>query len=91
METTLLKKIPIQDSVGNEENRYPVPDHNKIMTNVTEESNNAHKNILKEEILLEITEKSMGKLLSMVNQNVQDALKKFQDTKIKNMRRHRNK
>jgi hypothetical protein len=28
METILLKKI-IQDSEGNEENRYPVPDLNK--------------------------------------------------------------
>jgi hypothetical protein len=33
----------------------------------------------------------MEMLLDMVNQNIQDALKKFQTTKIKNMRRHRNK
>jgi hypothetical protein len=31
----------------------------------------------------EITEKFMEKILSMVNQNVQDALKKFQDSKNK--------
>jgi hypothetical protein len=41
----------------------------------------------------EITEKLMEKILDMVNQNVQDALKKFQDTKKKkkrkNMRRYR--
>jgi hypothetical protein len=33
--------------------------------------------------LEEITEKFMEKTLSMVNQNVQDALTKFQDTKNK--------
>jgi hypothetical protein len=37
----------------------------------------------KEEILEEISEKFMGKTLDKVNQNVQDALKKFQDTKNK--------
>jgi hypothetical protein len=41
------------------------------------------KKILKEEILEEISEKSMGKILDMVNQNVQDAFKKSQDTKNK--------
>jgi hypothetical protein len=34
----------------------------------------------------------MEKILDMVNQNVQDALKKFPKTpKIKNIRKHRNK
>jgi uncharacterized phage infection (PIP) family protein YhgE len=37
------------------------------------------KKTLKEEI----SEKFMEKILDMVNQNVQDALKKFQDTKNK--------
>jgi hypothetical protein len=45
---------------------------------------------LKEEIMEEIAKKLMGKILDMVNQKVQDALKKFQDTTEKNMRRHRN-
>jgi ABC-type transporter Mla subunit MlaD len=66
-----------------EENGYPVPDTNKTMINVTKEPNNAHKNTLKEEILQEITEKFMEKILDRINQNVQDACKKFQDTKIK--------
>jgi hypothetical protein len=35
METTLLKKNSIQDSVRNEKNGYPVPDLNKTMINVT--------------------------------------------------------
>jgi hypothetical protein len=37
----------------------------------------------KEEILKEITENLMEKILDMVNQHVQDALEKFQDTKSK--------
>jgi type I site-specific restriction endonuclease len=42
------------------------------------------KKSLKEEILEEITETLMDKIiLDMVNQNVQDTLKKFQDTKNK--------
>jgi cell division ATPase FtsA len=53
------------------------------MINDTKEPSNAHKNTLKEEILQEITENFMEKILDMVNQNVQDALKKFQDTKNK--------
>jgi hypothetical protein len=67
------------------------------MINDTEEPNNDHKNTLKEEILQEITENFMEKILDMANQNVQDALKKFQDTKTKNNNnnkkpgRHRNK
>jgi hypothetical protein len=32
---TPQKNNPIQDSVGNDENGYPVPDPNKARTNVT--------------------------------------------------------
>jgi NAD(P)H-dependent FMN reductase len=53
------------------------------MINVTKEPSDTYKETLKEEILEEIAEKFMEKLLDMVNQNVQDALKKFQDTKNK--------
>jgi hypothetical protein len=73
----------IQDSEGNEENGYPVPDSNKTKINDTKEPKNAHKNSLKEEILQVITENFIEMILDMVNQNVQDALKKFQDTKNK--------
>jgi hypothetical protein len=52
------------------------------MVSDNKEPSNAHKNTLKEEILQEITESFMEKSY-MVNQNVQDALKKFQDTKNK--------
>jgi hypothetical protein len=37
------KNKSIQDSVGNEENGYPVPDLNKIMINVTKEPSDTHK------------------------------------------------
>jgi chromosome segregation ATPase len=73
----------MQDSEGNEENGYPVPDSNKTKINNTKEPNGAHKNILKEEILHIITENSMEMLLDMVKQNIQEALKKFQDNKNK--------
>jgi hypothetical protein len=73
----------IQDSEGNEENRCQVLDSNKTKINKAKELNNAHKNILKKEILQVITENFMEMLLDMVNQNIQEALKIFQDTKNK--------
>jgi hypothetical protein len=45
----------IQDSGGNEKNRYPVLDSNKKKINDTKEPSDAHKNYLKEEILQVIT------------------------------------
>jgi hypothetical protein len=54
-----------------------------MIINNTKEPRNAHKNTLKEEILQEITENFMEKIPGVVNQYVQDALKKFQDTKNK--------
>jgi hypothetical protein len=57
--------------VGNEENEYPVPDPNETMINATNELSDDHKKkSLKEEIMDEITEKSMKKLQDMVNQKV---------------------
>jgi hypothetical protein len=72
------KKNSIQNSVGNEENGDPDPGLNNTMINVTKEPINIHIKTLKEEILPDITEKFMEKILVMANQNVQDALKKFQ-------------
>jgi uncharacterized protein involved in exopolysaccharide biosynthesis len=80
------KNNSIQDSLGNEENGYPVPDLNKTMTNVTKELSEAHtqnKTRQNKTLKEEISEKFMETLLNMVNQNVQDALKKFQDAKNK--------
>jgi molecular chaperone DnaK (HSP70) len=73
----------IQDSEEKEENGYPVLDSNKTKRNDAKEPNYAHKNNLKEEILQIITKNFMEVLLDTVNQNVQEALKKFQDTKNK--------
>jgi uncharacterized protein YecA (UPF0149 family) len=47
------------------------------------EPNEAHKNNLKEEILQVITKNFMEMLLDMVNQNVQEKFKKFQENKNK--------
>jgi hypothetical protein len=75
--TFSAKNNSIQDSEGNEENGYPVLNSNKTKINNAKEPNEAKKNILKEEILQVITENFMKMLLDMVNQNVQEALKKI--------------
>jgi chromosome segregation ATPase len=49
--------------------------------NYAKEPIEAHKNNLKEEILQPLNENFVGMILSMVNQNVQETLKKFQDNK----------
>jgi hypothetical protein len=41
----------IQDSEGNEENGYQVPDSNKTKINDAKEPNDVHQNTLKEDIL----------------------------------------
>jgi paraquat-inducible protein B len=51
------------------------------------EPNEAHKNKLKEEIFQVIIENFMEMLLHMVNQNVQEALKTFQDIKNKDYKK----
>jgi hypothetical protein len=82
METILpWKNKVVQDLEWNEENGYPDPDSNKTKINYTKETNEAYKNTLKEEILQVINENFIEMLLDMVNQNVQEALKKFQTQK----------
>jgi hypothetical protein len=81
----------VQDSEGNEENRYSDPDLNKTKINYAKEPSEAHKNNLKEEIQQVITENFIEMLLDMVNQNVQEALKKFQDNKNKEYENTQNK
>jgi hypothetical protein len=50
METTLSPKNNLkQDSEGNEENGYPVPDSNKTNIKDNKEPSDAHKNTLKDE------------------------------------------
>jgi disulfide oxidoreductase YuzD len=73
------KKNSMEYLVGSEENRYPISDSPKTVINVTKEPSDTHKKTLKEEI----SEKFMEKILDVVNQNIQDGLKKFQDIKNK--------
>jgi ABC-type transporter Mla subunit MlaD len=73
----------VHDSEGNEENRYSVPYSNKTKIDYPKEPNKAHKNTLKEEIMQSINENFMEMLPDKVNQNIQEALKKFQDNKNK--------
>jgi methionyl-tRNA synthetase len=83
METIPSQKINlIQDSEGNEEIGYPVLNTNKTQINDSKEHNDVHKNKLKEDIL-QVIKNFMDMILDMVNQNVQEAIKKFQDTKNK--------
>jgi hypothetical protein len=49
--------------------------------NYAKEPNEAHKNGLKEEILQVLNENFIEMILDMVNPNVQETLKKFQDNK----------
>jgi hypothetical protein len=73
----------VQDSQGNEENRYPDPHSNKTNINCAKEPKEAYKITLKEEILQVINENFIEMLLDIVNQNIQEALKKIQDNKNK--------
>jgi hypothetical protein len=57
------------------------PDSNKAKINYAKESSEAHKNNLKYEILQVTNENFIEMILDMVNQNVQETLKKFQDNK----------
>jgi hypothetical protein len=85
------KNKGVQDLEQNEENRYPDADSNKTKINYTKEPNEADKKSPKEEILQVINENFIEMLLNMVSQNVQEALKNSKTTKLKNMRKHRNK
>jgi hypothetical protein len=61
----------MEDLVGNEENGYPVPDPNKTMINVTNKPSETHKKSLVEEIMEEVTERLIKKMLDMANQKVE--------------------
>jgi hypothetical protein len=74
-------KILVQEPEGNEENIYSDPDFNKMKINYDKEPNEAHKNNLKEDILQVLTENFIEMILDIVNQNVQETLKKFQDNR----------
>jgi hypothetical protein len=67
------KKL-VQESEGNEENKYPEQDSNKMKINYAKGPNEAHKNNLKEEILQVLNENFIEMILDMLNQNVQETL-----------------
>jgi hypothetical protein len=75
---TFPKNKIVQDLEVNEENGYPDPDSNKAKINYTKEPKEVHKNTMKEESLKVINENFIEMLLDMFNQNIQEALKKFQ-------------
>jgi hypothetical protein len=81
----------VQESEVNEENICPDPISNKTKINYAKETNEAHKNTMKEEILQVINENFIEIILDMVNQNVQDTLKKFQDNKNREFEKAQNK
>jgi hypothetical protein len=81
----------VQQPEGNEENRCPDPDSNKMKINYAKGPNEAHKNTLKEEILQVINENFTEMILDMVNQNVQETLKKFQDNQNREFENAQNK
>jgi hypothetical protein len=84
METILPPKNKlVQDSQGNEENGHLYPNSSKTKLNYTKEPKEAHKNTLQKQILKVIKENFIKMFLDMVNQNIQEALKKFQDNKNK--------
>jgi hypothetical protein len=73
----------VQEPEENEKNRSPDPVSNETKINYDKEYNEAHKNTLKEEILQVINENFIEMILYMVNQNVQETLKKYQYNKNK--------
>jgi hypothetical protein len=77
----LHSKKLIQNPEGNEENRYSDQDSNKMKINNAKEHSEAHKNNLKQDILQVFNENFIEIILDMVNQNVQETLKKLQDNK----------
>jgi hypothetical protein len=84
-------KILVQEPEGNEENRHPDLDSNKMKINYAKEPNEAHKNNLKEEILQVLNENFIEMILHMVNRNVQEHSRNSKTTKIENLKRHKKK
>jgi hypothetical protein len=84
------KKL-VQEPKGNEENRYSDPDSKKMKINYAKESNETHKNNLKEDILQVLNENFIEMILDRVNQNVQKTLKKFQNNKNREFEKEKKK
>jgi hypothetical protein len=89
METILLIQYKIQREMKKTDTQSQTPI--KQRQTIPKESNEAHKNFLKEEILQEIIENFMDMILDKVNQNVQETLKKFHDNKNREYEKTQNK
>jgi hypothetical protein len=79
------KNKSVQDSEGND------PDSNKTKINYTKEPNEAHKIILKEEILEVINKNFIEMLLTWSTKKYRWHSRHSKTTKINNMRKHKNK
>jgi hypothetical protein len=92
METIIpTKNKLVQDSEGNEENGYPDPDSNITKIKYTKEPNEAHKNTQKEEILQVINKNFIEMLLDISTKMCRRHSRNYKTTKIKDMRKHKNK
>jgi hypothetical protein len=81
----------LQEPEGNEENRCPDPDSNKMKINYAKEPNEAHKNTLKEEILQVINENFIEMILDTSMKLSRRHSINSKTTKIENLRKHKNK
>jgi hypothetical protein len=81
----------VQEPEGNEENRCPHPDSNKMKINYAKEPNEAHKNTMKEEILQVINENFIETIVDMIIKMYRRHSRNSKTTKIENLRKHKNK
>jgi hypothetical protein len=80
----------VKDSVENEENKHPVADSSRmIMISVSNESNEIHKDMLKQELKNELIQKLMQECEEKLKENIQKQHEKHQGN-TKDLRRHRN-
>jgi hypothetical protein len=72
--------------VGNEENEYPLADHNRMIS-ISNELNDIHKEMIKEEFKNELIEIVMEDLQENLKKNTQNQLKEYQDNRNKKLER----
>jgi hypothetical protein len=75
--------------VGNEENKYSVPDPNRTMINITHELRNAHKKKSQRGNYCKIIEKHWRSYKTWLTRKYK-MHSRIKTSQIKNLRRHRN-
>jgi hypothetical protein len=85
------KNNSIEDSVGNEENGYPVPDPIKTMINFTKEQIDTHKKTLNRKFWKKYLRKLWRRYKTWLTRMYKMHSRNFKTPKMNNMRRHRNK